>query len=114
MEDAKLIELNQNKKEIMDISKTAQALLSDRDIDVSDARGIPTIVFEFLRAAWEYLGKNKDENGAVEINLFGLLDMGVANQKLDDGEKEGNFAPYARPGQGAKLYIKDDGTTEEE
>lgn len=111
---AKLIELRQNEKEILKIAeKAAKYLESENQIIISHSQAIPTIAYAFLREAIEYLKENKTAGSDIELNLMQLLDIGVSYRENEDAEKEGNFTPYATPGQEFKMLVKDDDETEE-
>lgn len=69
---------------------------------------VPTIAYVFLSASIMYLADHKTEDGAVEINMFQLMDVGVAH------DEENGFKPFIVPGTDMKLMVKDDGDTEEE
>jgi len=114
-EVAKLIEINQDVKELEKISTIAQEVLkSERNILISDARAIPTIVYEFLNSAARYLEKVKSKDKNIQINIFDIFDMGVTYRESDDGEKDGNFTPYLQAGQVLKTTIKSDELTEDD
>lgn len=111
---AKLIEIRENEQEILKISeKAAKYLEAEHNIVISHAQAIPTFAYAFLREAINYLKENKAAGTDVELNLMQLLDIGVSHRENDEAEKEGNYTPYARPGQEFKLLVKDDDDTEE-
>jgi len=111
---AKLIEIRDNKKELMEISERAQAVLDQENrIKITQAAAIPTIVYAFLRETINYLNRNKVSGQDIEINLMQLMDIGISFRE-SDGEKDGNFTPYITPGQEFKLLVKDDEETEDE
>lgn len=112
--NAKLIEIRENEKEINHIAENAAKLLeTENNIVISQPAAIPTIAHAFLREAINYLAANKTTGGDIELNLMQLLDVGISYRENDEAEKEGNFTPYATPGQEFKLLIKDDEDTEE-
>jgi hypothetical protein len=112
---ARVIEIRQNEKEITKISDRAQKLLDEEyHIVISHAQAIPTIVYAFMKETVNFLNQNKSAGNDIEINLMQLLDLGISHRESDDAEKEGNFTPYARPGQEFKLLVKDDEETEAE
>jgi hypothetical protein len=111
---AKLIEIRENEKEILKIAeKAAKYLESENNIVVSHAQAIPTIAYGFLREAINYLNEQKAAGSDIELNLMQLIDLGISYRENDEAEKEGNFTPYAAPGQEFKLLVKDDAETEE-
>lgn len=115
MASAKLIEIREDEKAFMKIADRAQKYLeSENNISISHAQAIPTIAYAFLREAINYLNEQKSTGQDVELNLMQLLDIGISHRENDEAEKEGNFTPYARPGQEFKLLVKDDNETEEE
>lgn len=112
--NAKLIEIRENEKEITKIAEEAAKYLeTENNIVVSHALAIPTISYAFLRSAIGYLNTHKAAGSDIELNLMQLLDLGVSYRENEEAEKEGNFTPYARPGQEFKLLVKDDDETEE-
>jgi hypothetical protein len=114
-ENARLIEIRQNEKEIQKIAERAQKFLDEENhIVISHAQAIPTIAYAFLRETINFLNENKSAGNDIEINVMQLLDLGISHRESDDAEKEGNFTPYARAGQEFKLLVKDDDATEEE
>jgi len=117
-EAAKLIELTgttQEIKHINDIAENAQEVLkSKRNIDISMAAAIPTIVYEFLYSATQFLDKNKSTTSDVILNLMNLIEMGVTYRESEDGEKDGNFVPFIQPGTIFKTVIKSDEMTEDD
>lgn len=66
---------------------------------------IPTIAHEFFAALIEELNDNRISDGAIEINMAQLFDIGIQG----NGEE---YVPYLRAGQEFKLMVKDDNTTE--
>lgn len=114
-EKASLIEINNNAKEIIEISETAQKLLArDHKITVSNAMAIPTIVNAFMKTATAYLAEHKDTNVDVSIDMLGFFDMGVSYRESEDGENDGNFTPFTTPGPVFKKAIKDNDLTEDD
>lgn len=116
--NAKLVDFNGTAtelKNLTEISKLAQKTLKDeRNINITMAEAIPTIVYEFLYSVGLYLEKNKSTDEDVVVNLMNLLDMGVTYRETDEGEKTGNFTPYVQAGTILKTVIKSDEMTEEE
>jgi len=114
-ENARLIEIRENEKEIMKVAEKAQKYLEEENnIVITHPAAIPTIGYAFLRCLIEHLNENKSVGNNIEINVMQLFDMGISYRENDDAEKEGNFDPYLRPGQEFKLLVKDDGETEED
>jgi uncharacterized protein (DUF2164 family) len=112
---AKLVEIRENEKEIKKIAERAQKYLdSEHNIEINHAEAIPTFVYVFLREAVNFLNEKKAAGQDVEINLMQLLHLGVSYRENEEAEKEGNYTPYALPGQEFKLLVKDDADTEEE
>lgn len=112
--NAILIEVRENESEIAAISEAAAKILqSEHNIKFSNPVGLPTVVYTFLKATMQHLAQNKTEGEDSEINLFQLLDIGISYREGEDGEKDGNFTPYAVPGQEFKLIVKDDENTED-
>lgn len=116
--NAKLVEFNgtsQERKAIDEISKIAQKVLKDeRKINITMHEAIPTIAYELLYAAMQYLEKNKSTDEDLSVNFFNLLEMGVTYRESEDSEKDGNFTPYLQPGVIMKTVIKSDEVTEDE
>ena len=117
-ENAKLIDLTGTRKEIAAITAIAEAaqenLKSQHNIDVTMALALPTIAYEFLYAAAQYLDKNKSTDTDVTVNLMNLFEMGVTYRESNDGEKDGNFVPFILPGTIFKTVIKSDEMTEDD
>ena len=118
-ENAKLIDFNGTAQEQLDISNiaetTAKTLAAEHNIVISLPDAIPTIVYEFLYRAAQYLDKNKDKDEDKIINIMNLIEMGVTyRESPEDGEKYGNFAPYVQAGTILKTIIKSDELTETE
>lgn len=111
---AKLVVFKENVKEINEISEMAQKVLDEeRNITISQASAIPTIVYEFMTAMFSYMGKEKSVDKDVMINLMHLFDFGITYRDSEDGEKDGNFTPFMNPGQICKTIIKSDEVTED-
>lgn len=117
-EHAKLIELTGTRKEIAAINaiseQAQETLKNEHKIDISLASAIPTIAYEFLYAAAQYLDKNKTTTSDTTINLMNLIEMGVTYRESDDAEKDGNFVPFIQPGTIFKTIIKSDDMTEDD
>jgi hypothetical protein len=112
--NAKLIEIRENEKEILKIAEKASKYLeAEHNIVISHAQAIPTIAYGFLREAIQHINEHKAAGTDYELNLMQLIDLGVSHRENDEAEKEGNYTPYARPGQEFKLLVKDDDDTEE-
>lgn len=112
---AKLIEINESKKELEAISTITQDVLKkERNIFVSEAQAIPTIAYEFLCSAARYLEQNKSKDKDIVINLLDIIDMGVTYRGSGDSEKDGNFTPFLQAGQVLKTVIKSDELTEDD
>lgn len=115
---AKLVEFNgtsQEKKAIDEIAKVAQKVLKDeRKINITMYEAIPTIAYELLYAAAQYLEKNKKVDEDLSVNFLNLFEMGVTYRGSDDGEKDGNFTPYVQPGVVMKTVIKSDDVSEDD
>lgn len=110
-----LVQITNNEKEIIDISKAAQELLArEHKIGMSNFEGYPTIVSAFLRTAIAYLAEHKSTTEDVVIDLFGLLDIGVTFRESEDGENDGNFTPFATAGPEFRKKVKDNDVTESE
>lgn len=111
----KLIEIREDEKAIMTIAERAQKYLdAEHKITITHEQIIPTIVYGFLREAINFLNEQKSGSEEVELNLMQLLDIGISYRENEESEKEGNYTPYARPGQEFKLLVKDDEDTEDE
>ena len=117
-EAAKLVELTGSTQEIKSITEIAEnaqkLLLEKRNIDISMAMAIPTIVYEFLYSATQFLDQNKSTSNDTIINLMNLIEMGVTYRESEDGEKDGNFVPFIQPGTIFKTVIKSDEMTEDD
>ena len=110
----KLIEIRENEKEILKIAEaTAAYLEAEHNIIFSHANAIPTFAYAFLRQAIEHINQNKAAGTDYSLNIMQLLDLGVSYRENDEAEKEGNYTPYAIPGQEFKLLVKNDDDTEE-
>ena len=117
-QNAKLIELTGTRKEvaaITAIAENAQELLkNEHHIDITLASAIPTIAYEFLYSAAQFLDKNKSTDADTSINIMNLIEMGVTYRESADGEKDGNFVPFIQPGTIFKTIIKSDEMTEDD
>jgi hypothetical protein len=114
-DNARLVEIRENEKEIMKIALKAQTVLTEENnISISHAEAIPSIAYVFMKEMIGYLNEHKSAGTDVEINFMQLMDIGISHRENDDAEKEGNFTPFVRPGQEFKLLIKDDNATEDE
>ena len=111
---AELIEITENKEEIARACAIAQASLNEKGIQITQAAVIATVAYDFLRAVSVVLAKNKSEDEDVEINFAHLYTFGVNYRAGADGEKDGNFVPYAEVGPIIKRIVKADDATEEE
>lgn len=115
---AKFVELTGTHKEveaIMEIAERAQETLkSQRNISISMASAIPSIAYEFLFNAAQYLDRNKSTSEDTVLNLMNLIELGVTYRESDDGEKDGNFVPFIQPGTIFKTVIKSDEMTEDD
>lgn len=112
--NTKLIELRDNEKELMKIAERAQKVLdAEHNLVITAHQAVPTIAYVFLRETIAYVNEHKAAGTDFELNLMQLLDIGVSHRENDEAEKEGNYTPYARPGQEFKLLVKDDNDTEE-
>lgn len=111
---AKYVEVStESAEEIQAYSEqAAKLLLEENGIKVAPPEAVATIAFQFLRAAISNLSQQKEEGADVETNLFHLVELGITHTEVD-GEKDGNFVPYANPGQEFKLMAKADGDTED-
>ena len=117
-EFAKLVELTGTRKEVAIINEIAEraqeTLKEQRHINISLASAIPSIVYEFLYSAAQYLDKNKSTDEDTVLNLMNLIEIGVTYRESDDGEKDGNFVPFIQPGTIFKTVIKSDEMTEDD
>lgn len=117
-EKAKLIEITGSRKEIATIKSIAEnardILQNEHNIDITLADAIPTIAYEFLYSAAQFLDKNKSTDSETTVNIMNLLEMGVTYRESEDGEKEGNFVPFIMPGTIFKTVIKSDEMTEDD
>ena len=117
-EFAKLIEFNgdaEQRKNILEIANIAQEVLKEeRHINISMAKAIPTIVYEYLLACVQFLEKNKSTNADITLNIMDIMDMGITYRESEDGEKTGNFTPFLLPGTVFKTTIKSDELSEDE
>lgn len=117
-ENAKLIELTGTRKEVATITAIAEhaqeTLKREHNIDITLAAAIPTIAYEFLYSAAQFLDKEKSTDSDTTVNIMNLIEMGVTFRESDDGEKEGNFVPFIQPGTIFKTVIKSDEMTEDD
>lgn len=114
-ENARLIEIRENEKEIMKIAERAQKFIDEENhIVITHPAAIPTIAYAFLRESINYLNENKNAGNDITLNLMQLFDMGISFRDNEDAEKEGNYTPFLVPGQEFKLLVKNDEDTEEE
>lgn len=110
---SKFIEVQENVNEINQIAEATFKTLADEfAIKFPDANPLPTVVYVFLKEAAKVLSEQKEEGSEVSLNLFHMLEMGISHEEVE-GEKDGNFTPFAIPGQEFKLMVKSDDSTEE-
>lgn len=106
MSKAKLIEIRDNSEAIMEIAENTKILIhEENNIAISQSVGIPTISYWFMRAVIDYLNENKTNTGDVEINLLGILSLGISHRDEEDAEKDGNFTPYLEAGPEFKALV---------
>ena len=97
----------------MKIGEIAQKILkNDRGIDIAETWVVVAMARAFFIEAMTFLMEERSTEEAVELNAMQLIDIGIEYQPAE-GEGEGTYVPYARPGQEFKLLVKDDDTTEE-
>ena len=117
-EKAKLIDITGTRKEVATINaiaeKAQEILKHEHNIDITIASAIPTIAYEFLYSAAQFLNNEKSTEGDTSINIMNLIELGVTYRESDDGEKEGNFVPFIQPGTIFKTVIKSDEMTEDD
>lgn len=113
--DAKLIELQDSRNEMVEIANiTRDVLDTERNIDITRADAIPTIVYEYMVTLFKYIGDHKSTEENFELKFADLFRAGVSYRESEDGEKDANFTPYLIPGSTFKILVKSDDTTEEE
>ncbi len=113
--NAKFIEINEDVEVIQDIARVASEVLKKEfNINISVHEAIPTIWYAFTDQVIKRLSKEKSMDADTEINLMDVLTVGISYRESEDGEKDGNFTPYAIPGQVFKTTIKSDEVTEDE
>lgn len=100
MANVQLIEIRENVEEFKQIANDASIILKEEaGIDVRPAEQvIPTIAYHFMRAAIDYLNKQKAVDTNVSLDLCGLMEIGVTFRE-GDAEKDANFTPYVSPGR---------------
>lgn len=115
MSKVNFLEFKNSRKEIESISEAAEAQLkSDHGILIGDPAVAATVAYVFIENVFKYLNAKKSVGEDIEINFGEILSMGVVSREADeDEEKDGNFVPFAHPGQIAKAIIKSDDDTEE-
>lgn len=113
-DNANLIDIRKNKKEIMEAARiTAEKLDRENNITITVSDAIPTIAYEFIKNLFDIVVKNKSMTTDIEIDFAGLMDIGVSYRDGEDGEKDGNFTPYLNAGQEFKLMTKSDDESED-
>ena len=99
MKKSRIITIEKNEKEILEISeRSSKELSKNYKIDITNFEGIPTIVSVVFQELFKFIGENPDE----EINFMELFGVG----KDEDGV-------FMYPGPGMKLLVKSDDETEE-
>lgn len=96
------------------LADSVRAMKEEYDVDILGDENALAFVYQFLRSAAAHVAANKSEDGQSSVDLFNLVEIGVAFDENEDAEKEGNFVPYALVRQEFKLITKDDGITEED
>lgn len=108
-ENARLIEIREDEKELIKIAKDAQDILDkDHKILISMHDAIPTICYVYLKEVIKYLDSHKVTGSNISLNMMQLFDMGVSYRENVNAEKEENFTPFLTPGQEFKLTSKAD------
>ena len=93
------IEITDNREELAAISKIAKDFIwKEYQIEVQVEEAIPTISYWFFRAAIKYLNENKSKAKDTKINILDFMDLGISYREDGDGEKDGNYTPFANPG----------------
>lgn len=99
MKKSRIITIEKNEKEILEISeKSSKELSQNYKINITNFEGIPTMVSVVFQELFKFIGENPDE----EINFMELFGVG----KDEDGV-------FMYPGPGMKLLVKSDDETEE-
>ena len=76
---AKLIEIREDEGKILKICENAQTRLKNDDkIDATYAPGIATVAYVYLREAINHVSANKSVEEETELDLMGLLTLGVS------------------------------------
>lgn len=110
MQKVSLREITENKQEIRDISLITQSVLKERGIIINNAEILPTIVFDYIRAAAKYTKELATSTGSnnVTINFADLFEIGVNDRVTEEGEKGMNVVPVLIPGTEMQIVVKDD------
>ena len=109
------VELYEDKEIIESIAEdTAKYLDVQRGYEIDGAVSIPTIFHDFMVFAWKKLSSLQKEGKTPQINLAGIMTIGISERENEDGEKEGNLMPFITVGQIPKTIIKSDDETEDD
>ena len=111
IKEVELIEIVNNKKEILEICDRTAARCAQKGLTLSNPEVITLPVVYFIEEAIKKINEMKEHNSTVELDLFGLLDIGIDHRVYEEDENDGNYVPYATPGVAFKVLIKDDGST---
>lgn len=108
------IEEDENNEKVLEIisEKARKILASDFGITLNTGRGVNKITQEFLRMAVSYLKNSKEPGTEVLINLFHMIELGIADDNTEEGG-EADYITFVAPGQEFKLMAKSDGETED-
>lgn len=113
MSKVKLVEVRESVEEISKIASDAQICLNENyNISVSMAAGVTTITYWFLRACIDYLNTNKVTKKDIELDLMGLINLGVTYRE-GDAEKDANFTPFVTPGNELLAIVANNGQLED-
>lgn len=109
------IENKEEREFLLDVcEKTQLHLLRNWNIKLQKANAMLPIVREFLYNVITKLNDMKVEDGEVSINLFDILELGIAHQINEEDEGSGNFVPSLVASPVYKMLIKDDGKNKED
>lgn len=115
MKEVKMVSVNENAKEIAEICETVQDILNkENGVKITCKEAVATVAYQFLLTAIKKLGEMKEKDAEVSLNLFELIEIGIAHQTMEDDENDGNFVPFLMPGVAFKIESKDDDSYDED
>ena len=104
-----LIEMDTKEMRVMQkVGEKALHDLQSQGVNTNREETVILCAQSFLKAAIDEIAEKAKKGESVELNLFGLIGLGVECESMENDENDGNITPYAVPLKGFKLAVKDD------